>query len=104
MSDPPDDPKPEPFTVSTLLQKTPALVTLRAPALAAAAAKIFDYAQFLLDDDEKLTRTGALNAEARELLRKRILELTADTEIEPAEPEAPVTMGGDPQYPPAEGG
>jgi hypothetical protein len=91
MSDPPADPKPEPFTVSTLLQTTPALAKERAPALAAAAAKIFDYAQYLLDDDEKLTRTGALNAEARELLRKRILELTADTDLEPADDK---TEGG----------
>lgn len=86
MSDPPAEQKPEPFTVSTLLQQTPALAG--APALAAAAAKIFDYAQYLLDDDEKLTRTGALNAEARELLRKRVLELTADTDLEPAEEKA----------------
>ena len=39
------------------------------------AMRIFAYAKFLLDDDDKLTKTGALNGEAKDLLRKRILEV-----------------------------
>lgn len=45
------------------------------PELVEPAKRIFEYARFLLDDDEKLTKTGALNGEARELLRKRIGEV-----------------------------
>lgn len=45
------------------------------PDLVDAARRVFDYAKFLLDDDEKLTKTGALNGDARELLRKRITEV-----------------------------
>jgi hypothetical protein len=45
------------------------------PELVDAAKRVFDYAKFLLDDDEKLTKTGALNGEARDLLRKRITEV-----------------------------
>lgn len=45
------------------------------PELVDAARRVFDYAKFLLDDDEKLTKTGALNGEARDLLRKRITEV-----------------------------
>lgn len=44
------------------------------PDLAAAAAAIFDYTQYLLDDDERLTKSGALDGDARELLRARTLE------------------------------
>jgi hypothetical protein len=36
---------------------------------------LFDYAQFLLDDDERLTKSGALDGAGRELLRKRALEM-----------------------------
>ena len=46
-----------------------------APELVDPAKRIFEYAKFLLDDDEKLTKTGALNGEAKDLLRKRILEV-----------------------------
>ena len=45
------------------------------PELVEAAKRVFEYAKFLLDDDEKLTKTGALNGEAKELLRKRIAEV-----------------------------
>ena len=45
------------------------------PELVEPARRIFDYAKFLLDDDDKLTKTGALNGEARALLQKRILEV-----------------------------
>ncbi|NVB77683.1 MAG: hypothetical protein HOV81_04750 [Kofleriaceae bacterium] len=44
------------------------------PDLAAAAAAIFDYTQYLLDDDERLTKSGALDGEGRDLLRQRALE------------------------------
>ena len=44
------------------------------PDLAAVAAAIFDYTQYLLDDDERLTKSGALDGEGRELLRARALE------------------------------
>jgi len=44
------------------------------PDLASAAAAIFDYTQYLLDDDERLTKSGALDGEARERLRARTLE------------------------------
>jgi hypothetical protein len=45
------------------------------PELAEPARRIFEFANFLLDDDAQLTKGGALNGEAREQLRKRILEL-----------------------------
>ena len=44
------------------------------PDLASAAAAIFDYTQYLLDDDERLTKSGTLDGEARERLRTRTLE------------------------------
>jgi hypothetical protein len=59
------------------------------PDLAPAAAAIFDYTQYLLDDDERLTKSGALDGEARERLRARTLEtLGGPTDDEPVdEPE-----------------
>lgn len=36
---------------------------------------LFEYAQFLLDDDERLTKSGSLDGEGRELMRQRALEL-----------------------------
>ncbi len=42
------------------------------------ARNIFDFTRFLLDNDENLTRTGNLNANAREALRKRTMELLGD--------------------------
>lgn len=36
---------------------------------------LFEYAQFLLDDDERLTKSGALDSQGRDLFRKRALEL-----------------------------
>ena len=44
------------------------------PDLAQIAAVIFDYTQFLLDDDERLTKGGALDGQGRELLCARALE------------------------------
>jgi len=43
--------------------------------LAAAAGAIFDYTQYLLDDDTHLTKGGALDGEGKDLLRARTLEL-----------------------------
>ena len=42
------------------------------------AARIFDFVQFLLDDDDHLTPTGNLNAAAKAKLRARIDELISD--------------------------
>jgi len=36
---------------------------------------IFDHAQYLLDDDERLTKTGALDGVGRDQLRARALEM-----------------------------
>jgi hypothetical protein len=55
------------------------------PALAEAAGRLFDYAQFLLDKDENLTKIGNLSGSARELLRQRALELLGGAAA--AEPE-----------------
>jgi hypothetical protein len=44
------------------------------PDLALAAIAIFDYSQYLLDDDERLTKTGALDGVGRDMLRERALE------------------------------
>ncbi|MFN0250030.1 MAG: hypothetical protein ACKV2T_24315 [Kofleriaceae bacterium] len=44
------------------------------PDLAAAAIAIFDYSQYLLDDDERLTKSGALDGAGRDQLRARALE------------------------------
>jgi hypothetical protein len=61
------------------------------PDLAAVAAAIFDYTQYLLDDDERLTKSGALDGEGRELLRARALEtlggVAFDSEDEEEEEE-----------------
>ena len=45
------------------------------PELVEPARRVFEYTNFLLDDDALLTKNGALNGEAKELLRKRILEV-----------------------------
>jgi hypothetical protein len=62
------------------------------PDLATVAAAIFDYTQYLLDDDERLTKSGALDGEGRELLRARALEalggVAADGEDEDGEAKA----------------
>ncbi len=46
--------------------------------IAEIARNIFDFTRFLLDNDENLTRTGNLNANAKETLRKRTMELLGD--------------------------
>jgi hypothetical protein len=51
--------------------------------LVAAAIAIFDYSQYLLDDDERLTKSGALDGTGRDQLRARALEtLGGPTEAE----------------------
>lgn len=45
------------------------------------AARIFDFVQFLLDDDEHLTPTGNLNGVAKAKLRARIAELVDPREV-----------------------
>lgn len=61
------------------------------PDLAAAAAAIFDHAQYLLDDDERLTKTGALDGVGRDQLRARALESLGGA--------APLTDAADPDDP-----
>ncbi len=46
------------------------------------AEAIFEYTQFLLDDDGNITKTGNLNSSAKEKLNERILELILPEEIE----------------------
>jgi hypothetical protein len=53
------------------------------PALADAAGRLFEYAQFLLDKDENLTKGGNLSGAARELLRQRALELLGGATADP---------------------
>jgi len=48
------------------------------PGLVDDAARIFDFVQFLLDDDDHLTPTGNLNAAAKSKLRARIAELISE--------------------------
>lgn len=50
---------------------------------------MFDYAQYLLDDDERLTKGGALDGHGRELLCARTLELLGGPAAED-EPETAV--------------
>lgn len=55
---------------------------------AEAASRLFEYVQFLLDDDANLTPTGNLNAQAREKLRVRLQELLtaeAETQVDDAQ-------------------
>jgi hypothetical protein len=40
-----------------------------------AAVALFDLAQFLLDDDERLTKSGALDGVGREQIQARAIEL-----------------------------
>jgi hypothetical protein len=47
------------------------------------AASLFEYVQFLLDDDAHLTPTGNLNAAGRERLRRRLGELLDGADVTP---------------------
>jgi hypothetical protein len=68
------------------------MAELRVPNLNAADARVagfvFEFVQFLLDDDANLTPTGNLTAAARQKLRGRLNELIAedDDEAQPAGP------------------
>ncbi len=53
------------------------------------AERMFEYVQFLLDDDGNLTPTGNLAADGRRLLRKRVDEL-----LEGAEGQSATTLDG----------
>jgi hypothetical protein len=56
------------------------------------AQSIFDFVQFLLDDDANLTPLGNLTGAARQKLRGRLQELLAAEEAGPQEPiGAPAT-------------
>jgi hypothetical protein len=61
------------LTLPSLLASSEALSD--SPELTAAVARIFEYTQFLLDNDENLTRTGNLTGEAKRQLRERAFEL-----------------------------
>ena len=61
------------LSVQTLLEQSEALKNQ--VTLAAKAHSIFEFTNFLLDDDENLTKTGNLKKEAKERLRERALEL-----------------------------
>ncbi len=65
-------------SVEQLLRQTEALS--ETPELAPLASGIFDHAQYLLDDDDNLTRAGNLTGEAKGRLRKRAEELLGLTE------------------------
>lgn len=58
------------------------------PDLAQIAAVIFDYTQYLLDDDERLTKGGALDGQGRELLCTRALELLGGPAADEAKDQA----------------
>lgn len=73
-----------------LLAATDALAGV-AP-LADAAARLFDFVQFLLDDDENVTPAGNLNGKARERLRARVDELL-DPAALPAGPDRAAEEG-----------
>jgi hypothetical protein len=75
MTQPSDPPGNAPTDKADATDALLAEVLKENPELVDAAKRVFDYAKFLLDDDEKLTKTGALNGEARDLLRKRITEV-----------------------------
>ena len=70
----------------------------RIPGLNAADARIadvvFEFVQFLLDDDANLTPAGNLTGTARQKLRTRLQELMAAENLPGDEPAAPV--GGEP--------
>lgn len=50
--------------------------------LVSLAESIFDFTQYLLDDDDNLTKTGNLKSSAEALLEKRIDELILPKTIE----------------------
>ena len=60
-------------TVASLLARTDALAG--DSGLAEIAARLFSFTQFLLDDDDNITKVGNLNGDARDKLRARCFEL-----------------------------
>lgn len=60
------------------------------PDLIDVAGALFDYAQYLLDDDQRLTKSGALDGQGRDLLKARALELLGGPAPQPEaeEPES----------------
>lgn len=66
----PEQPAPQ---LDALLEGVPALA--ERPDLLEAARGIFRFAQFLLDEEDNLTRTGNLTGAAKDELRARTLEL-----------------------------
>jgi hypothetical protein len=76
------------LSIRDVLAKTEALSQDKA--LVDVGVRLFEFVQFLLDEDENLTAAGNLNNRARERLRERLDELlTATTlpETAVAEPE-----------------
>ncbi len=65
------------LSVEALLAEQPGLEDA---GLRSAARSVFEYAQFLLDDETNLTRVGNLSGDARALLQKRTLELLGEVE------------------------
>ncbi len=59
------------------------------PDLIEPARGIFRFAQYLLDEEENLTRTGNLTGAAKEQLRKRALELLGVDATEPSDDDDP---------------
>ena len=58
---------------------------------------VFQFTQFLLDDDENLTRTGNLNAEAKRQLQSRVEEVfdMSSDDREPEESDVDSSDGGE---------
>jgi hypothetical protein len=87
------------------------MTDLRIPNLGPAdtrlAESVFEFVQFLLDDDANLTPAGNLTGAARQRLRTRLGELIA-AETTPAEaaaaPAPPQEYGAPPPPPPENGG
>lgn len=85
----------ESTTIEALLGGVPALAAR--PDLVEAARGIFRFTQFLLDDEDNLTRIGNLSGAAKEKLRARALELLGvESESKESESgdEPPATENG----------
>ncbi len=63
--------------------------------LSRAASAMFQFAQFLLDDDDNLTKTGNLNGEAKGQFQRRVLELLGVDEDDAAAAEPTSTDDSD---------
>jgi len=86
-------------SIAELLARTEALAGDRG--LAEAAARLFEFSQFLLDDDDNLTKVGNLNGEARKKVRARTLELLGVDPEEENTDLADLSGGDDPPSPTA---